>query len=300
MISMRSPVCVWNRRRRCSSGVDTVADAVGALRENRPAMERSKANNLELIVVYLIYELQASKTAGSLIRVLRFCSQGNSSRTPRARSSLTNQSERAANRHPSSATHRTNLCQGNLRAIEDRCPPATCQEQLQLAKGAIQRNKTGTSKPRCREQTVADAGLRVDHSKLSGRISAGSGREKELVRISVVGRPSAELEAPQSRDADYITVFILNLADELARRGAEAMDGAVIHVANQQSVAEGVEVLGRERQAPRPFQYGSWGNQRFQKSPRRAEHIDSARGRSAECHHNEALDKGHAIHRESG
>src|SRR5579871_644141 len=76
MISMRSPVCVWNRRRRCSSGVDTVADAVGALRENRPAMERSKANNLELIVVYLIYELQASKTAGSLIRVLRFCSQG--------------------------------------------------------------------------------------------------------------------------------------------------------------------------------------------------------------------------------
>ena len=39
-------------------------------------MENSRANNWVRIVVYLTYELQATKTAGSLIRVLTCCSQG--------------------------------------------------------------------------------------------------------------------------------------------------------------------------------------------------------------------------------
>src|SRR5215471_7035211 len=153
---MRSPVWVWNRRNRCSSGADTVADAVGALRETRPAMERSKANNLERIVVYLICELQASKTAGSLIRVLRRRSQG--TRVERQeRDHLTNRSSVAQNRLASSATHRTNLCQGSLTASEDRCLSATCLIPFRLALHAIPRNKkTAPRKPRCRVLTAAE------------------------------------------------------------------------------------------------------------------------------------------------
>src|SRR5215469_730745 len=78
------------------------------------------------------------------------------------------------------------------------------------------------------------------------------------------------------------------------------MDGAVVYVAHEQGVAQRIEVLWRESQAPGPLQDGSWRNQRFEESTRRAEHVNSASARSAECHYHEALDKSHAVHGESG
>lgn len=75
--------------------------------------------------------------------------------------------------------------------------------------------------------------LRVDHSKLSSRITRRTGREEELISVSVGGGTSAEFDGPQPWDADEVPARILHGADKLSCRCAETIDPAVENVCYQ-------------------------------------------------------------------
>ncbi len=76
-----------------------------------------------------------------------------------------------------------------------------------------------------------------------------------MIGGAVRPRAIAELNSPELIDTDYVTIYILQRADELAGYGVEGVDGAAIGVVrDEQGVAEFSEILGRDGEAPRLIQ----------------------------------------------
>jgi hypothetical protein len=97
-----------------------------------------------------------------------------------------------------------------------------------------------------------------NHSEQTFAILIRSGGEEQLVLIPVRWTSRSELKRPQAMDRDVLSVWKLEDTEKLAGFPIERIDVPIIHIANQQSVAEATEVFGRQSCSPWRFQGPSW------------------------------------------
>jgi hypothetical protein len=93
--------------------------------------------------------------------------------------------------------------------------------------------------------------LERDYAERSSQVIVRTGSEEKLVGRAIVWRSSTKFNPPKLVDVNRFTAGVLDGADELPRYAVEGVDSAGVGVVrDQERVAQGTKIPGRDGQAP--------------------------------------------------